>query len=248
MTDRIHALLLGLVAVVQGSKSALLLCDPKGAYPTPLRESESPVRVTPKQAATHLRRYIKTAVTEAQSYSPAQGIPAGASDLTGFSSAINMTYTLSRGKRKGTQVPLLAYTLNRVRRAERYEASRQANAAAIAVATEAGTLWYAEGVERAFPNETKARKAWAREQHGGNWWANADGSMLPKEQRAAILAAAVVQIGEFTESSVATAPTAKVTKAMLVEQVVACGYSEAAAKRMKKAQLVTLAAALSALD
>jgi hypothetical protein len=202
MTERIQAILNALVAIATG-KSANLMADISGAYPEPHGTGDDPVKVTPAKARAALARYIKGASSTSKF---CNHLTKG---MIGSASLLSDTYTIGAGKNKGTQVPALAYGLVRIRREDKRTARQVARAEALVVAQNSGGVFFAtgvqdkEGVGIPYPNETKARKAWCRENFGSDWWAT------DKSQR---LQAAVITQGTYVATeTVEVINTATVT-------------------------------------
>lgn len=108
---------------------------------------------------------------------------------------LNINYPV-KGKNPRT-VMALAYGLNKVRFTDRRVQRQARHAVLMAKAIEDGGAFFAEGVDgNGFPSEKKARKAWAREHFGADWWT---------EDKADRLSQAVVQRGAaFTSVSAET--------------------------------------------
>ena len=177
MTEQIQDFLHLLVAIATG-KSAYINADITGAWPEPLKEKETPVKVTPAKARAALARYIKGAASNSKFCDKMR------KNMIGSKALLTTTYTIGAGKNKGTQVPALAYGLVRIRR-EGKRAERQAKRQAdLAAAQNSGGVFFAtgvqdkEGVGIPYPNETKARKAWCRLNYGSDWWATSKGDRL----------------------------------------------------------------------
>ncbi len=189
MTALIGGYLHELQSIVTSGKAASLTCTITGTYPNHQWNGDT-MRVTPARAKAALKRYQAAARKE---------MPAQAADIPeSVPECLKRTYPVG-GKNPRTE-PLFAYALNRVRRADKRAQRNAANETALAEAAENGGHWYAQGVDRAYPNETKARKAWAREHVGPNWW---------EGDKASILAGATVRQGKAYAATKAKAAPAK---------------------------------------
>ncbi len=213
MTALIGGYLHELQGIVTSGKSASLTCTIKGTYPNHQWNGDT-LRVTPKQAAAALKRYMAAARKE---------MPAQARDIpASVDAALKVGYKVG-GKNPRTE-PLLAYALNRVRRADKRAQRNAKTEADLAEAEANGGAWFAQGVDRAYPSETKARKAWAREHVGPNWW---------EGDKSSILAGATVRQGKpyaakakaAPKAKVQSTPTTTVTVAVLRKQCAALGLS-----------------------
>ena len=120
-----------------------------------------------------VKRFIATARGAAKY---ASDLPTKPSVL-GCVTSLEKTYTVTRGENKGNIRSLVMNACGAARRAHKI-AARQAKRQAGIVAAEAdGGAWFAQGVNDKdgnpvpYPSENKARKAGARLEHGGDWWA-----------------------------------------------------------------------------
>jgi hypothetical protein len=203
MTALIEGYLHELQSIVTSGKAASLTCTITGTYPNHQWNGDT-VRVTPAKAKAALKRYQAAARKE---------MPAQAADIPeSVNVCLKRTYRVS-GKNPRTE-PLFAYALNRVRRADKRAQRNAANETALAEAAENGGHWHAQGVDRAYPSETKARKAWAREHVGPDWW---------KGEKSSILAGATVRQGKpyAVKATKAKAAPAKVQSSTSVTVTVA---------------------------
>lgn len=189
----------------QGMDSTI---DHTGAYPELVAEGGI-TRTTSTQALAALKRYLEA--VKAEWTWAVDGLISA--DLLTPQSAIHLSNG-SMGYKVGGKNPrtvqALAYGLMKVRRTAKFAVRSAKNEAAIAAAKAEGGAFHAEGVDREYATEQKARKAWARVHFGADWWT---------EDKTNRLSQAVVQRGApFTEVSEATekvravqAPTTTVT-------------------------------------
>ena len=98
----------------------------------------------------------------------------------GVVNGLAMTYTPTRGKNRGKSLNLCLHGLAAYRRAmKRAEAAGQmANALRDGTAFYAAGVFNADGEHRPYTSEQKARKAWARNVHGDDWWQTDKASRL----------------------------------------------------------------------
>ena len=220
MTERIHMVLCTLASIATG-KTAPVSATLTGAYPDP---SEEAVKVTPAQARKHLNRYLANA-SEGSRF--CDSLPA---DMT---HALAVTYTITAGKNKGTQVPALAYGLVRIRREDKRNARQARRADALKAAAANGGVWFAEGVVSKdgtpveYPNASQASKAWAREHVGADWW---------KGDKTAILGQAVISQGSMptVTPAPATSATASTDDAAIIAAAQALGSKATTVKGARK--------------
>jgi hypothetical protein len=220
MTERIHTILCALVAIATG-KTAPVSATLTGAYPDP---SEEAVKVTPAQARKHLNRYMDNAAASSRF---CDNLPAS------HTHALDVTYTITAGKNKGTQVPALAYGLVRIRREDKRNARQARRADALKAAAANGGVWFAEGVVSKdgkpveYPNASQASKAWARQHEGADWW---------KGDKTAILGRAVISQGSMPSGTPepATSTTASTDDAAIIAAAQALGSKATTVKGARK--------------
>ena len=239
MNETIEGFLGALVDIAENG-TGHIMCTIKGTYPNILYSGE-PTKVTPAQARAALNRYLKSARKQ---------MPKQARDMPDdFHVSLSREYTVQAGtNRDGSPRPerkvgLWGYALNRVRIADRKALKKARNEANLAKAEAEGGHWFAQGIETPYPSEKKARKAWAREVHGGDWW---------KTDKAARLEAAVVGRGAVPEGALPTpqkeestpAPakkaqtTQKVTVKVLREKCKALGLPSSGTKADLEARIL----------
>ena len=204
MTGAIQQFLLSLLDIAQNAVSALPW-EVTGNYPVAHKGDEGiPLtRVTKAQAKAHRVRYITNA--RESGFSPCSQF-AKSPSLDGIGRVLDETYTIASGKNKGTNVATCAYALNKIGLAERRAIRSAKRMADLEAAQKAGGCWFAldvtdkDGEPKPYVNETKARKAWAREHVDPDWsYVDHDntGKQLGKPEKAAILAKAHVSQGTF---------------------------------------------------
>ena len=166
--------------------------DHTGNFPVFVADGGS-VRISSGQAFEAINRYLAGVRSEWKWADENLNF----SDMTPQTAAelLNIGYPV-KGKNPRT-VMALAYGLNKVRFTEKRVLRQTRKAELMAKAIEGGGAWFAEGVDgNGEPSEKKARKAWAREHFGTEWW---------KEDKSDRLSQAVVQRGAaFTSVSVET--------------------------------------------
>lgn len=177
----------------QGMDSTI---DHTGAYPEVVAEGKV-AHTTSTQALAALKRYLEA--VKAEWTWAAENLLGPSSELTPQSalhlSNGDLNYAVKRGANPRS-VQGLAYGLMKVRRTAKFAVRSAKNEAAIVKAKAEGGAFHAEGVDREYATEQKARKAWAREHFGADWWT---------EDKANRLSMAVVQRGApFTQVSEAT--------------------------------------------
>ena len=183
--------------------------DLTGDYPEHTKESIVYTRTEVTDAA---KRFIRTAANSGAKYAshlPTSPTKAGA--LT----ALEATYTVTRGDNKGNVRVLVLNACAAVRRAERIEAKRVKRSLAIMRAEDDGGAFYATGVTDKdgnlvpYGDAASAAKAWARAEanYGGDWW---------KGDKAAILeeAATHVRQGKAASSTDLQAMSASKARAL----------------------------------
>jgi hypothetical protein len=176
----------------QGMDSTI---DHTGAYPQMVADG-GVAHTTSTQALAALKRYLESVKAEwtwaaENLVSSGDLTPQGAIHLSNG----DLGYAVKRGNNPRT-VQGLAYGLMKVRRTAKFAVRSAKNEAAITEAKANGGAFHAEGVDREYATEQKARKAWAREHFGADWW---------KEDKTNRLSQAVVQRGApFTQVSEAT--------------------------------------------
>lgn len=167
--------------------------DHTGNYPVFVADGGTQ-RISSGQAFEALQRYLANVRAEWKWADENLNF----SDMTPQTAAelLNTNYSVKKGDNPRS-VMALAYGLNKVRFTDRRVQRQARHAVLMAKAIEDGGAFFAEGVDgNGFPSEKKARKAWAREHFGPDWW---------KEDKADRLSKAVVQRGAaFTSVSAET--------------------------------------------
>lgn len=215
MQTALHDLL---VTANLGAKQGMdLTIDHTGTHPEIVANGGT-ARISSGNALKALARYLKGVQAEwawtvnGTKTDPTAGLDFDPDLLTvsGAAHLLNTNYHV--GGANARTVGALAYGLMKVRRASKAAIRGAKNAEAIATAEASGGAYFAEGVtDKAgvaikYANESKARKAWAREHFGGSWWGEmVDGTSIAHPDKASRLSQAVIQRGTpFTEVSEAT--------------------------------------------
>jgi hypothetical protein len=158
-------------AFMQGSGGHFMsMHDLSGDWP----EHSKTEQVTPRSGVTAaVKRFIATARGAAKYASDLPSKPS----VAGCVASLEQTYTVTRGDNKGNIRSLVMNACGAARRAHKIEARRVKRSLGIMKAQDEGGAWYAQGVNDKdgnpipYPSESKARKAGARLEHGGDWWA-----------------------------------------------------------------------------
>lgn len=233
MTELILELIDGLIAIaLSGKGGSLRAMSLKGGYPDtrtdPKSKDVGAIKVSKAKATKYLKTYVQTAIDEAGFCSNMH--PDMVDTPAGLRALREMTYTIQAGKNKGTAVNAWVYALLRVRRADKRAERSERRATAVANAEAGGGAWFAEGVTNKegahvpYPSEKKARKAWCRAVHGGDWYS------VAKADR---LASAVVKRGMFTEAELARSGTAGTSDDAIIAEATAMGSKAKTVKGAK---------------
>lgn len=129
---------------------------------------------TPNYVMTEFTRsQVKAAMKAAMDNVREHGKPVAVRNLpTNPSAALELTYTVSKGKNAGTKRFLLAHGMGVYRGAMRFAASE----GVLNVALKAGEAWFCKGVNdkdgnpRAFISKKKARSAYCQMTWGKDWY------------------------------------------------------------------------------
>lgn len=165
---------------------------------------------TPNYVMTEFTRsQVKAAMKAAMDNVREHGAPVAVRNLpTNPSAALELTYTVSRGKNAGTKRFLLAHGMGVYRSAMKFAASK----GELNVALKAGEAWFCKGVNdqdgnpRAFISKKKARSAYCQMTWGKDWYAT------DKDARIEAALARITQgTPAITMEQLASMPAVKVT-------------------------------------